>query len=474
MTVMKRTGVTTRYWLATLALTTLIWAAPARAQSPSTTPQAPMQNNNDDLTRRQLAAFDQFLDNHPELAQQLRQDPSLVDNKQFVDNHPDLQRYLQDHPEVRADIEQNPSAVMHQEQRYERTEDDRNRDRDRDGITEREVGIMDRFLDSHPEIAEQLKKDPKLIDDKKWVASHPELQQFLKEHSEVRQAFDEHPNAFMRDEDRYDQRTDRPDITRGEVATMDRFLDNHPEIAEQLKKDPKLIDNKKWVAGHPELQQFMTDHPEVRQQFDEHPYAFMRDEDRLDRRTDRPDITRGEVVTMDRFLDSHPEIAEQLNKDPKLIDNKKWVAGHPELQQFMADHPEVRQQFDEHPYAFMRAEDRFDARTDRRQDPPDSGTARGGLSSFHEFMQGHGNIAADISKNPTLATNDEYLQNHTELQAYLQANPQVKQQLNQNPQSFIKSAQGAGTTTPGTTPGTAPGTTPKTTATPKLPGTDPK
>jgi hypothetical protein len=466
LTVMTRTAVTTKYWLAALALTTLIWVAPARAQSPSTTPQAPMQNNNnDDLTRRQLVAFDQFLDNHPELAQQLRQDPSLVDNKQFVDNHPDLQRYLQDHPEVRADIEQSPGAVMRQEQRYERTEEDRNRDRDRDGITEREVGIMDRFLDSHPEIAEQLKKDPKLIDDKKWVASHPQLQEFMADHPEVRQEFDEHPYAFMRDEDRLDRRTDRPDITRGEVVTMDRFLDSHPEIAEQLKKDPKLIDDEKWVASHQQLQQFMADHPEVRQQFDEHPYAFMRDEDRLDRRGDLR-----ELATMDQFLDKHPEIAEQLNKDPKLIDDKKWVAGHPQLQQFMADHPEIRQQFDEHPYAFMRAEDRFDARTDRRQDPPDSGMARGGLSSFHEFMQGHGNIAAEISKNPTLATNDEYLQNHTELKAYLQANPQVKQQLNQNPQSFIKSAQGAGTTTPGT----APGTTPKTTATPKLPGSDPK
>ena len=254
---------------------------------------------------------------------------------------------------------------------------------------------------------------------------------------------------------------DRPDITRGELARMDQFLDSHPEIAEQLKKDPKLIDDKKWVAGHPELQQFMKDHPEVRQQFDEHPYAFMRDEDRLDQRTDRPDINRGELARMDQFLDRHPEIAEQLQKDPKLIDNKKWVASHPELQQFMADHPEVRQQFDEHPYAFMRDEDRYDRGEDRRSGDMD----RGQLSSFHEFLEGHGNIAAEISKNPTLATNDEYLQNHAELQAYLQANPQVKQQLNQNPQSFIKSAQGTGTTTPGTAP--------KTTPMPRMPGSDP-
>lgn len=313
------------------------------------------------------------------MSEQLRKDPSLVGNRQFVENHPALQVYLQDHPEVRADIEQNPGVVMHQEQRYERTEDrNGDRDRDRDGITRGEVARMDQFLDSHPEIAEQLRKDPRLIDDDKWVAAHPAMQQFMTEHPELRQQFDQHPDAFMRDEDRFDRREDR-----GEVARMDQFLDRHPEIAEQLRKDPKLIDDQKWVAAHPQLQQFMTDHPELRQQFDEHPYAFMRDENRYDR-----------------------------------------------------------------------TEDRHDRDMDRDQ-----------LSRFHEFLQGHSSIAAEISRNPSLATNDEYLQNHSDLQAYLRANPEAKQQLSQNPQSFIKSAQGAGMT---------PGMPPKTTAAPKMPNPDPK
>jgi dsDNA-binding SOS-regulon protein len=365
LTDMKRTGLTTRYWLATLALTTFIWVAPGRAQSPSTTPE-----NGDDLVRWQLANFDQFLDSHPEVSEQLRKSPSLVDDKQFVESHPALQQYLAQHPEIRADIEQNPRAVMHQEQGYERTED---------RVTRPAVATMDQFLDSHPEVAEQLQKNPKLIDDDKWVAAHPELRQFMAEHPDMRQQFDEHPEAFMRHEDRFEHAEDRAG-----VATMDRFLDNHPEIAEQLKKDPKLIDDKKWVASHPPLQQFMTDHPEVRQQFDEHPYAFMRQENRYDRWEDRHDG------------------------------------------------------------------DRHDGDMDRDR-----------LSSFHNFLEGHGTINADISKNPTLATNDEYLQNHTELQAYLQANPEVKQQLSQNPQSFVKSAQGIGTTTPG-----------KVTTTPKMPGAE--
>src|SRR5690242_2299255 len=149
---MKRKSTAIQYWFAALALSTVISLAPARAQSP-TVPT----DRDADLTRQQLAAFDQFLDNHPEIADQLRKDPSLVNNEEFVENHADLQRYLQEHPEVREDLSQNPNAVMHQEQRFERRED-RDEDRDRIGdrdITRGELANMDRFMDGHPEIAEQ-------------------------------------------------------------------------------------------------------------------------------------------------------------------------------------------------------------------------------------------------------------------------------------------------------------------------------
>ncbi|HZW79317.1 MAG TPA: hypothetical protein VFF50_02490 [Candidatus Deferrimicrobiaceae bacterium] len=342
-------------------------------------------------------------------------------------------------------------GAMPQNQMQDQSQDSRGWNNN--DITRGEVATMDQFLDKHPEVAEQLQKHPKLIDDQKWVAGHPELQHFLADHPGVRQEFDQHPQAFMRDEDRYDHRSDRPDITRGELANMDQFLDKHPEVAEQLQKHPKLIDDQKWVANHPELQHFLADHPGVRQEFDEHPYAFMRDEDRYDHPSDRPDITRSEVANMDQFLDKHPEVAEQLQKHPQLIDDQKWVANHPELQHFLADHPGVRQEFDEHPQAFMRDEDRYERSEDQH-----SGMPRAEVSSFHNFLQGHGSIAGELSKNPTLAANDEYLQNHTELQAYLQANPQVREQLNSDPQSFVKSAQATDVPTPGTTAKTMPKT----------------
>jgi hypothetical protein len=227
------------------------------------------------------------------------------------------------------------------------------------------------------------------------------------------------------------------DVTRRELANMDRFLDSHPEIAEQLRKDPSLVDNKEFVQSHPALQQFLADHPGVREEFKENPNAFMRDEERFDRHQDN-DVTRAELATMGRFLDSHPEIAEQLRKDPSLVDNKEFMQSHPALQQFLAEHPEVREQYKENPNAFMRDEERFDRREDRGRS---SDVTRGEMASFNEFLEGHGNIAGELSKNPALAINQEYLENHPELKDYLQTHPQVHEELSANPQAFLQSAE---------------------------------
>ena len=460
---MKRSSSAIQYWVFTLALGAVISAAPARAQSQNTVPTG----RDSDLTRQQLGAFDRFLDSHPEVADQLRKDPSLVNNEEFVENHGDLQQYLQEHPEVREELNQNPSAVMHQEQRYDQRED-RDRDRDVNGdraandITRRELSNMDSFLDSHPEIAEQVRRNPALVDNKEFVENHPALQEFLASHPGVREEIKENPNAFMNREQRFDAREDGRDrdVTRGELANMDAFMDRHPEISEQLRKNPALVDNKEFVDSHPSLQHFLATHPGVREEMKENPNAFMNREQRFDAREDGRDrdVTRGELANMDAFMDRHPEISEQLRKNPRLVDNKEFVENHPALQEFLASHPGVREEYRENPTAFMRQEQRFDAREDSTM-RGDRDVTRGELSSFHEFLEAHGSISGELSKNPSLATNKEYLENHPELRDYLKANPKVHEALGENPQSFLKSAQRFES---------APTTKPKTMAEPKL------
>jgi phage-related protein len=425
-----------------LTCAAILLVAPVSTQSQTMQSPGMVSPDRDDATRRQLASFDSFLDSHPEVAEQVRKDPSLVNNEEFVEKHGELKQYLQQHPEIREELSQNPNAFMHQEQRFDRRED-QGRDRD---VTRGELANMDHFMDSHPEIAEQLRKDPSLINNKQFVQSHPALQQFLADHPGVREEYKENPNAFMNREQRFDQRQDQSrdrDVTRGELANMDRFMDHHPEIAEQLRKDPSLVNDKHFVQSHPDLQQFLADHPGVREEYKENPNAFMNQEQRFDQRQDQGrdrDVTRGELANMDHFLDSHPEIAERLHKDPSLINNKQFVESHTALQQFLADHPGVREEYKENPNAFMSQEQRFDRREDFNTHR-DRDVTGGELSSFNEFMEGHSSIAGELSKNPSLANNQEYLENHPALKDYLKAHPQVHEELSENPQTFLQSAQ---------------------------------
>lgn len=418
------------FWIAALTLGALIWTVPLGAQSPSYTPQdrdsdmsrqpANQQQDRDfDMSRRQLADFDRFLDSHPQLAEQIRKDPTLVNNEEFVENHGDLQQYLQQHPEVREQLRQNPKAVMRQEQRYDRRED-RMQDRDRD-VNRDQDRTQDRDRD----------------------------------------------RDMSRDQDRMQDRDrDRNrDITRGELSNLNNFMDSHPEIAEQLKKNPALVNDKKFVESHPALKGFLAADPGVREEMRENPNGFMAREQQFD----LTDANSRELANMDRFMDSHPEIAEQLRKNPALVNDKKFVESHKALKTFLASHPYAAQEYKENPSAFMRQEQNYehqqqnyatrrdqDFGTRRDQDygmragnqdmrnqgvTGDSDRMGTSVSSFNEFLEHHGNIASDLSKNPSLATNEEYVETHPALRQYLQANPKVRQELSANPQAFVKSAQ---------------------------------
>jgi hypothetical protein len=423
-----------KHLLALVSLSACFWiGTPASAQS------MPAQDR--DTTNRELGSFDSFMDGHPEIAEQLRKDPSLVQEKTFVANHPDLQKYLQDHPGVNEEIRENPDAFMHQEeQRSDRRGDFRNRDE------RRELTNLDGFLDSHPEIAEQLRKDPSLVNSKEFVAKHPALQEFLQGHGELAQELRQNPKGFMNQEERFDQRGDfRDRDEHREMANMDRFLDGHPEIAEQLRKDPSLVNNKEFNAKHPALQEFLQGHGELAQELRQNPNAFMNQEQRFDQRDDsrERDFQRGQLASMDQFLDGHPEIAEQLRKNPALLNDKKFVNAHPALQSYLQQHPQVRQEAIENPNAFMHQEQRLDHQGGFGQNGQrfDHDTQRGELANFGQFLGGHENIAQQISKNPSLVNNAEYMENHPELKAYLRAHPGVQEELKENPQAFMQSVQ---------------------------------
>jgi hypothetical protein len=266
--------------LALLALAACLYPCKhAVAQSAPTQDTRPVQDR--DASREELVSFDRFLDSHREISEQLRKDPSLVDNREFVKNHPALQTYLQDHPEVREAIKQDPNRFMQEEARYDRREDDRNRDANR-----AELANFDRFLDSHREISEQLRKDPSLVDNREFVKNHPALQTYLQDHPEVREAIKQDPNRFMQEEARYDGREDGLDRDRDSRHAdfnhdithrhFGEFLGGHADIAEQLSRNPSLVKDQNFMDGHPELKQFLNSNPDVREKLMANPYDFVK------------------------------------------------------------------------------------------------------------------------------------------------------------------------------------------------------
>src|SRR5580704_5949749 len=155
------------------ALTILFFlGTPVRAQSAPNQDRSAVRDN--DSTRMDREQFDRFMDSHREIAEQLRKDPSLVNNKEFVEKHPALQTYLQEHPGIRGELRESPSAFLRHDVRFDRQDNGRDND-----TTRRELAQFNQFLESHRETAEQLRKDPSQVNNREFVEKHPALQTYM-------------------------------------------------------------------------------------------------------------------------------------------------------------------------------------------------------------------------------------------------------------------------------------------------------
>src|SRR5258708_29707406 len=79
-------------------------------------------NPNPDLTRREVAEMDQFLDSHPDVDKTLRANPWLVRNATYLKEHPELQTFLNQHPGLKEESAETPKYLMHRGQQVDTPE----------------------------------------------------------------------------------------------------------------------------------------------------------------------------------------------------------------------------------------------------------------------------------------------------------------------------------------------------------------
>ena len=79
-------------------------------------------NGDNDIRGYELKNFDTWLDKHPQIGQELRSNPSLVNDPNYVNSHTELKGFLDHHQSVREELRENPRAFMKAEGTYENKE----------------------------------------------------------------------------------------------------------------------------------------------------------------------------------------------------------------------------------------------------------------------------------------------------------------------------------------------------------------
>ena len=334
-------------------------------------------------------------------------------------------------------------------------------------ITQAQLGLLDRFLDTHPEIAQQLASKPSLIDSQSYVSSEPALQAFLQDHPDIREDWRANPQVVMREATTGVQ-APRPTptpapvraankLTIDEVATLQDFLKAHPAIAKQIEANPALIEDKSYMSSNPALAEFLQTHPELAGAWRNSPNSAMTDLTRL--AASEAKFTGGQVTTLDDFLNSHPAVAQKLVADPSLIDNKDFLSDNPDLASFLQSHSELAQDWRTNPQAAV-----VDVIASRVPTVPASTSgsfAAAQVKTFDAFLDVHPEITAELNAHPAEIESASYIEDHPQLRTFLRNNPEVATRLRDNPQLFMSYVQKLDRTT---TPPPQPDKTTTTTA----------
>lgn len=164
------------------------------------------------------------------------------------------------------------------------------------------------------------------------------------------------------------QQSNDKDITKAELQAFDTFLDGHPAIAADLRKNPSLVNDSSYLKRQPELASFLQSHPHAAEELKENPSAFMSAEGKYEKAQGENPATEDtglaqQEKALDHFLDTHPQIAKDLRSNPSLANDPNYLKRHPQLSGFLANHPNLRYELSQNPNAFIKGAEAGEGRT---------------------------------------------------------------------------------------------------------------
>jgi hypothetical protein len=111
------------------------------------------------------------------------------------------------------------------------------------------------FLNNNPDFARRYHENPNIIYDHETMEHEPGFRAYLREHPDVEaQLYGGRPGY---------NREGRWEGNRGE-ALNSKFLNEHPNLAKQLRDNPSLVNDPEFVRTHPNLREYLRNNPEAR------------------------------------------------------------------------------------------------------------------------------------------------------------------------------------------------------------------
>jgi hypothetical protein len=226
--------------------------------------------------------------------------------------------------------------------------------------TPAELTQFGQFLDSHPDISRELVKNPALVNDSQFMANHPELQTFLQSQPAIRASIMQNPAAFMAQEATLDS---REDTTHADMELLNQFLDDHADFALEVRSDPALVNDGQFLQNNLALLTFLGEHPSIRAELKQDPGAFSRQRYIDETAAERTRDAHRNLVNFRVCLDSNPEVARELKKNPALATDSKFIDRHPEFEDYLSDNPGVSAALTQDPQTFVKAAEQLNPGT---------------------------------------------------------------------------------------------------------------
>lgn len=126
--------------------------------------------------------------------------------------------------------------------------------------------------------------------------------------------------------------------------------------------------------------------------------------------------TKDELAQFGEFLDQNPSIEARLRENTALVSDQAFIKNRPQFAEHLDKHPNTRTELTARPRWFLFRE------FVRQSTPP---VTPGQIAAFDQFLDLHPDLAEQLSHEPQLLGQPDFLGAHAELREYFKQHPEI-------------------------------------------------